>query len=710
MAIVVPFSWLFMLLLVINVVNARILNLHVSNHLILDGAHNSGNASPVLSTDTCEHMYGFFPCADNIGGYIFQIVVYQYLLIIGDKLVTKGSNTLFNIFGTGVYGASIFRILKVLPKMVMLIVSGVLKTKAGAQVQVSFGVGLYAGSTVFNLTLLWGMCVILGRKTLFPRTTSTNGSSVSNCAIAKKKLAQLKDTGTTIDKETCYTAGIMLLSLIPYIIVQLTDVAKSSLETRVVILIALIVSTVLLLSYFLYQIFYPWIQERSLKYTKYENLLTGFLHHVQRHAKGKLVDENGQPNIHVIRGLFHQTDQDADKSITFLELEKLIHEIQCGKVQVEKDYAMSEKLKVFDMNKDGRIEEHEFLEGCTKWINEAKQIAESGDSSGRIRNVFRPKKKRIGITEIEHLMARILKHAHNQALEKEHLVTNDGRLNEERIKALFKQFDKDNKNSLSWSELEDLIYSTVKSGHSQLNYQEMVEKLLSEFDTDGNNIIDEHEFVHGVTKWLIKAMDVTRCEDARRSIDEFDKIMWEEVDDLVYEVGEGDNWKLKLLTWDFNKSTLEVILGIAILTFVSGPLMTSIQQFSYAIGVPSFFISFVIVPVAMDARSAILAIFPASQKSSRTSSLTFSEIYGRVVMNNVMGLSVLLAIVYIKDLKWDYSAEVLTILIVCAIIGLLAYTQTTYPLWTCLLAFFLYPFSLVMYYVLQYVVDWGNHV
>lgn len=76
-------------------------------------------------------------------------------------------------------------------------------------------------------------------------------------------------------------------------------------------------------------------------------------------------------------------------------------------------------------------------------------------------------------------------------------------------------------------------------------------------------------------------------------------------------------------------------------------------------------------------------------------------------MNNIMGLTALLAIVYIKGLKWDYSAEVMTILVVCGIIGILAFSQTAYPLWNCLLGFFLYPFSLLMYYVFQYVIGWG---
>ncbi|KAL2524238.1 sodium/calcium exchanger family protein/calcium-binding EF hand family protein [Abeliophyllum distichum] len=670
--------YFLMLELSLGNVQARILRLSSSDDLISDGVDLVSNQPPFLtwagsSLQSCYHTYGFFPCADNIGGYIFQIVVYQYLLIIGGKLVTKGSKTLFNILGTGVYGASVFRILMVLPKLVMVIVSGVLQSKETAQYTVSYGVGVYAGSTVFNLTLLWGMCVIFGRTELSAKSASKQTrSSVSKCLLAKEKLSDLKDTGVTIDKKTCYTAGIMLLSLIPYILVQLANVFNTSFGTRLVILIALVLSTLLLLSYFVYQIFDPWIQERSLEYSKYENLLAGFLQHVQRHAQEKLIDENGQPNVPVIKRLFAQTDKDDDKCITFLELENLIQDIQNGKVQVDKDYAISEILKVFDLNKDGRIEEHEFVEGCTKWINEAKQLAESGESTSRkfLREVVQPFSKNKGnvLTEVEHLMARILKHAQSQALEGKYLLLDDGSPDSDRIKDLFNKFDTDKSNSITKSEMEQLIH-TVKFGDMQLDRDGVVEKVMKDFDRDGDNIIDEEEFVDGVTKWLKKAINVTKCKDAKNSIDEFDKIMWGEVDNLVYDVKQNGSSKFKSMTWAFSKSVFQVILGIAVLTFLSGPLMTSVQQISDAIGIPSFFISFVIVPAAMNARTAILAIFPASQKSSRTASLTFSEIYGGVVMNNLMGLTTLLLIVYAKDLTWSYSAEVLTILMVCGVIG-----------------------------------------
>lgn len=165
-----------------------------------------------------------------------------------------------------------------------------------------------------------------------------------------------------MDKKTKYTAGIMLLSLAPFVILQLANIFNTLYGSRVVILIAFIVSALSLLSYFIYQVngglhnyiaflkfmfyilkkkkkkkglcvsiivitalhvkcFYdeklaaqlimslscffqvldPWIQERSLEYFKYQNLLTEFLNHAEKCGKAKLINENGEPNISLIK-------------------------------------------------------------------------------------------------------------------------------------------------------------------------------------------------------------------------------------------------------------------------------------------------------------------------------------------------------------------------------------------------------------------------
>ncbi|XP_060196392.1 sodium/calcium exchanger NCL2-like [Lycium barbarum] len=688
--------YLITFIFVVSKVQSRILRLNSSDQFISDGVDRVENQA---TYGKCDHLYGFFPCADSIGSFIFLIAIYQYLLIVGEKLVSNGSKMIFNILGTGIFGATLFQILKAFPRIILVIASGVASSKEKAQNQVSTGVSTNVGATVFNLTFMWGICVIFGAKEKHEKSTFQPAEPSSlNC------FQVLRNNGITIDKKTNDTAGIMLLSLIPFALVLLVNAYNTYFGRRIVIFTALVVSVIFLLSYFTYQLLDPWIQERSLEYSKYENLLAAFLQHVQRHASGMLIDEQGRPDIHVIKRLFAETDRDANQSITLVELKNLATDMQSGKVKVDKDYAIYKILKSFDLNNDNRIDEYEFVEGCKRWIEEAKILAKRDDSTTRriLHEVVQQytKKQRYEIAETEQLMAKILKHLESQALEAEHILKDDGSPNIERIKEIFHQYDSNGSNSITQPELENLIRS-VKYGEVQLNTDDSVMKLMKDFDIDSNDMIDEHEFVHGMIRWLNKVIHVTNCKDKKRAIDEFDKIMWGEVEKLVYEVEKDGQINYKLLTWAFNKSVFQVILGIAMLTLCSKPLVFSIRKLSEEIGMPSFLIPFVIVPLALNARMAIAAIFPASQKCSKTASLTFSEIYGGVIMNNIMGMTTLLAVVCAQDLAWDYSAQVLIALVACATIGLLALFNNRYPLWTSLLAFSLYPSCVLLFYLLQ---------
>ena len=53
------------------------------------------------------------------------------------------------------------------------------------------------------------------------------------------------------------------------------------------------------------QIFQPWIQQRRLEYVKHDHLVIRILRYFQEHAVGKLLTDEGAPNISVIRGCDH---------------------------------------------------------------------------------------------------------------------------------------------------------------------------------------------------------------------------------------------------------------------------------------------------------------------------------------------------------------------------------------------------------------------
>lgn len=78
--------------------------------------------------------------------------------------------------------------------------------------------------------------------------------------------------------------------------------------------------------------------------------------------------------------------------------------------------------------------------------------------------------------------------------------------------------------------------------------------------------------------------------------------------------------------WITFKAGLLLLLGAGIAVLFADPLVDAVDNFSDATGIPSFFISFIAMPLATNSSEAVSAIIFASRKKQRTSSLTFSEV------------------------------------------------------------------------------------
>ncbi|KAL6199097.1 hypothetical protein ACLB2K_028884 [Fragaria x ananassa] len=274
------------------------------------------------------------------------------------------------------------------------------------------------------------------------------------------------------------------------------------------------------------------------------------------------------------------------------------------------------------------------------------------------------------------LMSEVLRHIQgNSSLGA--ILTENGMPHKDNIRSLFEQIDRDRNNNISEAELRELIMN-IKSGNIPLDVDESVNKLVEELDTSGDHMINEEEFVTGLTKWMNKSHD-SQGLPSLESEDDLYQRTWDATDKLV------------------DEETRSVL---------AEPLIDNVQDFSTAAGIPSFFVAFVLVPLATNARQAASAISAASRQTPRTTDLTFSEIYGGVFMNNVLGFSVLLAIIYVREMTWEFSAEVLVVLIVCLVVGLIASVGSTFPLWTAFVAFLLYPLSLLLVYILNDVIGY----
>ncbi|XP_040987373.1 sodium/calcium exchanger NCL-like [Juglans microcarpa x Juglans regia] len=551
----------------------------LSSDLVSDGVQQlrgppclalNRSSSLISAESTCEQTYGFLPCTTTVLGNIFLILVYGYLMFLSATYLSHGSELLLEILGPGIIGGLFLPILGALPDAMLILVSGLSGSTETAQSQVSVGMGLLAGSTIMLLTIIWGTCVIVGKCDLV--------DGVAQDAQDTKGF-NLTESGVSTDIWTSYAARIMLISVIPFLIVQILQVLGSTSGRHLAVLIALIVSLLLLISYCLYQVLQPWIQGRKISYVKHKHVIFGLLRHLKMQAVGRLVKDNGEPDEESIKKLFSVVDIDGDRKISRSELRALVVGIRFEEIELNEDEAVDKLMRDFDTSKDSFIDETEFVNGTSKWLKRATGMRTApGDPGARTLTFL---------------------NAFHQDTDREH----------------------------------DLL-----------------------------DVGDESD---------------EESEDAAGS------------------------------RWTCIKAVLLLLLGTLIAAVVADPLVDAVDNFSDATSIPAFFISFIALPIATNSSEAVTAIIFASRDKRKTASLTFSELYGAATMNNVLCLSVFLALVYVRGLTWEFSSEVLVIIIVCFVVGIFASFRTHFPLWTAFVAFLLYPFSLALIYVLDYVLGWS---
>ncbi|KAI3895509.1 hypothetical protein MKW92_010185 [Papaver armeniacum] len=712
---------------------------HVEQSPLIIKQVTAGRDSPETG---CEHMFGFLPCTENLLGHLFMFVVYEYLLFLGEKCICLGSEIVFQMLGTGVFGACAFEILGAFPEGMIILVSGLSKSKEVAEEKVHTGVGLLAGSTVLLLTLLWGTCVILGKSDFsdVPVSNDLKSSALQKLWMGKPRSYL---TGIVTDHETSYTARIMVVSIVPFIILQVPSqiIHELSYGRQIILLITLVVSVAFLLSYFVYQC---------------HNLMARVLRLVEKQATGKLLTDEGTANIPVIERLsmwsftykklctcslkfkiykelmciilnyrlFKQIDLDVDDCLSSLEFKELLLEDKSELNNADKNNFIEEVIKEFDLDSDHMISKEEFVNGFAKWLTKNKNTISIRRSYSQkfVDNLYQ--EKMVEYTKNKLLIQEILGYFQNNTIGK--LISDEGVPNISILQRLFEKVDLDQDNRLSHSEIKKLV-EAIQSGNVNLNVDVAVEELIEELDTDGDHLINKKEFVDGLSKFLIANSN----EDAWQETDKVEEVPLvitvvekektsvsrrveneektstskrgmdeEEVLALTSNGAIDKSWKTSC------KAGFLLMLGILIITLLAEPLIEVVQDFSNSANIPSFFVSFVLLPLATNSRKAVSAIKAARRKKSRTMSLTFSEIYGSVYMNNVLGLTALLVIVYARDLKWEFTTEVLVVLIVCVVMGLIASFRTEFPLWTSYLAYLLYPLSLTMVYILNYVLHW----
>ncbi|XP_024370568.1 sodium/calcium exchanger NCL1 [Physcomitrium patens] len=301
------------------------------------------------------------------------------------------------------------------------------------------------------------------------------------------------------------------------------------------------------------------------------------------------------------------------------------------------------------------------------------------------------------------------------------LFTASGEPNEEVLLKLFGHFDPDNDKHLTKTELKGLILGLgIERHNGQVPDEDELQHWMSEFDVSRDNRISVDEFLQGIKRWMKSSSTATKKKNGAVAIDsqssdhhgwdfeaqnaKFDLASLEEdsIEDEEDDESKGTPTRGQVIA----KAICYLIAGAAVAAIFADPLVDAIGGFSKASGISPFFISFIATPLATNSSEAISSLIFAKRKRKKNISMTYSQIYGAVTMNNTLCLGIFLTIVYFRGLLWDFSAEISVIFFATFIMGTVAAFRTTFPLWMAFIGLALYPLSVGLVVFLDFVCGW----
>ncbi|KAL6199098.1 hypothetical protein ACLB2K_028885 [Fragaria x ananassa] len=276
---------------------------------------------------------------------------------------------------------------------------------------------------------------------------------------------------------------------------------------------------------------------------------------------------------------------------------------------------------------------------------------------------------------------------------------------------LFKTLDTNVSGFVSPDEIRTLVIKTQSAETGSSRNHDHLDNIMKVFDRSGDKCIDVTEFIKHISVWLNKAKRPKNAfhEPGRCSFKYSFKGMQKVINQEHYMLVSDKNKREEVVKnpkWiSFNAAVM--LLGTSLAILVAEPLIDAVDDFSEATSIPTFFVSFMVLPLATRCSETLSAIKMARQKTQKTVSSTLSELSVTVTLNNLLCLSVFLAIVYIRGLYWDFGSEVLVLVIVCIVMGALTSFRAILPLWTSVLAVLLYPLSFALVYILHSIFGWS---
>jgi len=229
----------------------------------------------------------------------------------------------------------------------------------------------------------------------------------------------------------------------------------------------------------------------------------------------------------------------------------------------------------------------------------------------------------------------------------------------------FKEQDKDNSGTLSFEEVAVFLYTFIK------------EELMHKNDDA------DHKIQHILPSY--------ECDD------EEEEAIPEDLADLSPE---------EQLRRVFFRSMWMMGFGTLLVLIFSDPMVDCLSAWGTRTGIPAFYISFVLAPLASNASELLSAYTYAAKKSKKSITTALSTLVGAACMNNTFCLAIFLGLIYFRGLAWTFTAETFAIVLIQWVIGMLTISLNTHNKMHSVLILLCYPGCLAIVYGLENVLGW----
>ena len=276
----------------------------------------------------------------------------------------------------------------------------------------------------------------------------------------------------------------------------------------------------------------------------------------------------------------------------------------------------------------------------------------------------------------------------------------------------FMKYDKDKNSLLEKSEASVFLTDF----HEEISERE-IDAIFSRYDVDNSGAINEEEFIGMVYSIILMQIEKEQgggqlsehAAGGSETVSSRDLMLnnmfegggddqeeeEEEVPEDITSLPPHEQQRIIK-----QRAFIMLAIGTTLVLIFSDPMVDVMQEIASRAGLNSFYVAFVLAPLASNASEVIASQYYAAKKTRKTITVSLTALEGAASMNNTFCLSIFMGLVYFRGLAWQYTAETIAIVLVEVLMGILV-QRNKMSSFQGLLVLSIFPLSLVLVATLE---------